>query len=765
MPLANFHINGGVTPIARAPETAPVVAPQPVFDAPVLDAKTADAQASDAVAAAADWDLSFMKTDAASAPVASQPIASSPVQPLAFELPKPAAPAVADVQVQKPVEKFSALDELIYDVGRFPVGGQAATPVKPLVASPAPIVAAPVVAAPIVAAPAVAAATPKVSDDPFDIDPFADEAFELALDDLELDLADIVGEENNRQPVKHAVEVQQPVRAAQAAAFTAPAAVFDAPSENARSFAQPAVAAAEEDVSEQVAEELPFDPALIADSEENPEAIAELDVPALPVEEPEEEPLYTPEYDLDIDAELAALLVEPSNTASPAAKEQAAIPVSAAAARAAEPRKDAQPVQADLDDFEKALEEDFRRSLATPLPAADYDAEAAYAGEFEESGSRRSARAWVLPLAFVGAVALFGGGAYALLGGGMSRVVSGGEPVVIAADKDPIKVVPENPGGKTVPNQDKAVYDRVAGAAPQTPKQQALISSDEQPVDVVQKTLMPESLPLEGENDIEPTDVGQTEDPRLLPQQGQQQVAANGQQDAVTVAPRRVKTMIVRPDGKLVEQEVSAPAASPVPALASPSSEKMPAASVKAPELAAANAAPATHSAAPASIQQTSASATDIMPVSTTTAEMQAPANASVSKAPVPTTRPSQQPVNVVAAVSDKGAVRAPTPAAAAPVAAQPAPAAPTQVASLGDGGYVIQIASLPSQADAQKSYQNLSSKFGGVIGGRGVDIKAAEIAGKGTFYRVRIPAGSKTDAVALCEKYRAAGGTCLVAK
>jgi len=77
----------------------------------------------------------------------------------------------------------------------------------------------------------------------------------------------------------------------------------------------------------------------------------------------------------------------------------------------------------------------------------------------------------------------------------------------------------------------------------------------------------------------------------------------------------------------------------------------------------------------------------------------------------------------------------------------------------------VIQIASLPSQADAQKSYQSLSNKFGSVIGGRGVDIKAAEVAGKGTFYRVRIPAGSKEQAVALCEKYRSAGGSCLVAR
>jgi hypothetical protein len=134
-------------------------------------------------------------------------------------------------------------------------------------------------------------------------------------------------------------------------------------------------------------------------------------------------------------------------------------------------------------------------------------------------------------------------------------------------------------------------------------------------------------------------------------------------------------------------------------------------------------------------------------------------APAAAVRAPVPTTRPSTQPANVVASVSDQGNVRTAAPAAAAPAAQN------TQVASLGEGGYVIQIASLPSQADAQKSYQSLSNKFGSVIGGRGVDIKAAEVAGKGTFYRVRIPAGSKEQAVALCEKYRSAGGSCLVAR
>jgi hypothetical protein len=43
--------------------------------------------------------------------------------------------------------------------------------------------------------------------------------------------------------------------------------------------------------------------------------------------------------------------------------------------------------------------------------------------------------------------------------------------------------------------------------------------------------------------------------------------------------------------------------------------------------------------------------------------------------------------------------------------------------------------------------------------------IVKAEIAGKGTFWRVRVPAGSRNEAVKLCESYKSAGGSCFVSK
>ena len=51
------------------------------------------------------------------------------------------------------------------------------------------------------------------------------------------------------------------------------------------------------------------------------------------------------------------------------------------------------------------------------------------------------------------------------------------------------------------------------------------------------------------------------------------------------------------------------------------------------------------------------------------------------------------------------------------------------------------------------------------MLGGRGVNIVKAEVAGKGTYYRVRVPSATRDEAIALCEKYKAAGGSCFVSK
>ncbi|RVN65913.1 SPOR domain-containing protein, partial [Sinorhizobium meliloti] len=324
--------------------------------------------------------------------------------------------------------------------------------------------------------------------------------------------------------------------------------------------------------------------------------------------------------------------------------------------------------------------------------------------------------------------------------GGSNAVLSGDGPKIILADKAPVKVVPEEKGGKTVPNQDKAVYDRVAGVSGKAPLQQSLVSSTEEPMDVVQRTLTPETLPLEGRGDVEmlpgasPAD--DDEVARLLP--GADAGNATDEEEAVpAVAPRKVRTMIVKPDGTLVPREEPAPqpesaavaagGAAPIPARASGEA------------VAAGSQAEATAAAPPDQLAAASEGVTPVRSVKTTA---------------LPQARPAAQP-------------EAAAPAAA-PAESQPATetaAAPLATASVPAGSYVIQIASLPSEAEAQKSYNNLSSKFASVIGGRGVDIRKAEIAGKGTYYRVRIPVGSREEANSLCSRYKSAGGSCLVTK
>jgi len=80
-------------------------------------------------------------------------------------------------------------------------------------------------------------------------------------------------------------------------------------------------------------------------------------------------------------------------------------------------------------------------------------------------------------------------------------------------------------------------------------------------------------------------------------------------------------------------------------------------------------------------------------------------------------------------------------------------------------GSFGMQVASFQSEEEAKKAFSGLKSKYGGFLAGQALEIRKAEIAGMGTRYRVRVPVGSKDEAAALCVKYRAAGGSCLVSK
>ncbi|MBW8637150.1 SPOR domain-containing protein [Hoeflea sp. WL0058] len=366
-----------------------------------------------------------------------------------------------------------------------------------------------------------------------------------------------------------------------------------------------------------------------------------------------------------------------------------------------------------------------------------------------------------------------------------------GEPPVIAASSDPVKIKPADPGGKTVPNQDLAVYDRVAGDGAETPTQENLVSTEEEPIDVVQRTLNPESLPLEGRSGVaEPVGSSAKSEDRLTANSMNPDPAAAAD-ESYGVAPKRVRTLIVKPDGTIVsrEQEPNAERSAfandastsgedlPVSSSArlsvqetgetSAAQEPLPGSSAASGQQAAASALPPIDenirnsgeiplpAARPASTAATtSANQSQTQLASATTTRAAETANAdgagtnlrSSIQAPVPTSRPAEQPVDIVEAVTDRGNL-----------------AGSSQTASAG--GYSVQISSQASEDAARADYNRQAQQYASVLGGRNAQIVRADIEGRGVFYRVRIPAGSKEEATRLCDSLKNAGGNCFVAR
>jgi hypothetical protein len=91
-----------------------------------------------------------------------------------------------------------------------------------------------------------------------------------------------------------------------------------------------------------------------------------------------------------------------------------------------------------------------------------------------------------------------------------------------------------------------------------------------------------------------------------------------------------------------------------------------------------------------------------------------------------------------------------------------PAQTAPT--ASVGSGGYLVQVSSQRNEADAQSSYRALQGKFPAVLGSRSPVIRRADLADKGVYYRAMVgPFGTPEEASQFCGNLKSAGGQCVV--
>ena len=399
-------------------------------------------------------------------------------------------------------------------------------------------------------------------------------------------------------------------------------------------------------------------------------------------------------------------------------------------------------------------------------PDQNLDIRAVDTGE-HDGGARRG----IIIAMIVAAIAVAGGiGAFALSFGGGETAA----PAVVKADNGPIKVKPEDPGGKTVPNEDRKVYEQVAGATrTERLTQEKLISTEEEPVDVggdvnIPRVASSDPAASGTQAEIAPVDKPDSavpagkNDGSILPETGR--FAEAPVEEPVVVKPRRVKTLIVKPDGTLVPREEPAAAAGVTNGL---------------------------RAAADATAETTADTGTTVETENAAEAASTTGENKSTEVAAVPADQNNaevdrevtlQSPADNEAAgdggstssgktegVENEG-IPFPAPAPRDEFEAWQAAAADAETAAetpapAANPEWWVQISSRSSRALAQTSYANMADRYGSIIGGRDVNIVRADIEGKGTYYRVRIAGGSRSEAVLLCSRLKNAGANCFIAR
>ncbi len=142
--------------------------------------------------------------------------------------------------------------------------------------------------------------------------------------------------------------------------------------------------------------------------------------------------------------------------------------------------------------------------------------------------------------------------------------------------------------------------------------------------------------------------------------------------------------------------------------------------------------------------------------VDETPAPEPAPEETAVVEAPVPAA-PPREAATITPPASDPEPVKPETVADATP------PAAP--VAAIAEPGqYLIQLLSVRSESAAKTAWANLQTAHSDLLGGETLNIEAADLGERGTFYRVRFGAfDGKADATAVCTALKAQGQDCLV--
>lgn len=346
----------------------------------------------------------------------------------------------------------------------------------------------------------------------------------------------------------------------------------------------------------------------------------------------------------------------------------------------------------------------------------DGDAVAAAAAQSARKGGMtlRSRSMFMVGSALLGAVALGGALAFAYKQSG--GAMNGDQPPLVQADNRPVKEVPDQPGGKDFPHKNKLIYDRLENG--DKPETDHLVPRQEE-------VAMPAMPGSGGETAGLPAAPAQAAPPTTEAVDGTAPPPSVATVDDPEGGPRRVKTMVVRPDGSMA----------PPPGVE--------AAAASAPQ------------AAPAQ-QVASAQVPGIVAAA-------APAQPAPQPAPAPAPQPAPAPVAAAAVPEPQqvASIPAPAPVKPKPVKAAAAePAAPAKASA-----YVVQVGSKKNQTEALATFADMQQKYPTLLSSYRPMVQKADLGSKGVWYRLRIgPMNDKTAASKLCTQLKSQGlSYCLV--
>ena len=392
-------------------------------------------------------------------------------------------------------------------------------------------------------------------------------------------------------------------------------------------------------------------------------------------------------------------------------------------------------------------------------PVPGYGAAGRKAGVSQTNAARRPGG--MRPLAIVGSllgVAFLGALGFIVVNG-----LGGGEtdlPPIITADAGPTKIAPANPGGAPAPEQSKLIYDRVGVAGDAG---EAALAADE----TVTTVPRPDVQRTDASREISRIILPNSGDPLLPDEESTSRSAA--EEAPAAVGPKRVRTVVVRPDGTIVSSTSSPAAASPDAA----------AASAQEPPATVALADTALPSSQPSEVPDDPVHGTASVPAaepdpmaleedfeSDDPFALDAPQEPdAIAETPPGRTAPSAAapaargtgPISLLPKPDGAGTQTEPAVAAVEP-------AAPAQRATSAGGSYFVQVSSQRSESQALAAYREMQKRFPSILGDREPDIQRADLGSRGIYYRARVAPGlSSGEAASLCTSLKSAGGDCIV--